>query len=231
MPSAGSSNTPRPCAPHQPDHQQLQASGPRLRGPGESGVQPRNRSASIRIPMYSTNPKAKRIEFRCPDGSANSYLAFSGMLMAILDGIKNKLKPGEPLDKDIYDLEPEELAKVPQAPGSLDEALNNLEKDHAFLLQGDVFTKDIIETWISYKREKEADACVCGPIPMSSCSITTSRKSAAGGLACLDAKPAGPCSCIAPPMSIHRSEGPKIAYFPDPIRVECKNFPKNTVFF
>ena len=96
----------------------------------------RNRSASIRIPMYSTNPKAKRIEFRCPDCSANPYLAFSGMLMAMLDGIKNKMKPGEPLDKDIYDLEPEELAKVPQAPGSLDEALNNLEKDHAWLLQG-----------------------------------------------------------------------------------------------
>ena len=88
----------------------------------------RNRSASIRIPVYSPSPKAKRIEFRCPDGSSNPYLAFSAMLMAMLDGIKNKIKPGEPLDKDIYDLEPEELAKVPKTPGSLDEALNNLEK-------------------------------------------------------------------------------------------------------
>ena len=87
------------------------------------------------------------------------------MLMAMLDGIKNKIKPGEPLDKDIYDLEPEELAKVPQAPGSLDEALNNLEKDHGWLLQGDVFTKDIIETWISYKRTKEADAVRLRPHP------------------------------------------------------------------
>src|SRR5258706_11082561 len=90
----------------------------------------RNRSASIRIPMYSTSPKSKRIEFRCPDPSSNPYLTFSVMLMAVLDGIKNKYNPGEPLDKDIYDLEPQELAKVPQAPGSLDDALKNLEKDH-----------------------------------------------------------------------------------------------------
>jgi glutamine synthetase len=125
----------------------------------------RNRSASVRIPMYSQNPKAKRIEFRCPDGSSNPYLAFAGMLMAMLDGIKNKLQPGEPLDKDIYDLEPEELAKVPKAPGSLAEALDNLEKDYNFLLQGDVFTKDVIETWIAYKREKEVDAIRLRPHP------------------------------------------------------------------
>jgi glutamine synthetase len=125
----------------------------------------RNRSASIRIPMYSANPKAKRIEFRCPDPSSNPYFTFSVMLMAVLDGIKNKMKPGEPLDKDIYDLEPEELAKVPKAPGSLEEAINNLEKDHEFLLQGDVFTKDVISTWIDIKRSKEIDAIRLRPHP------------------------------------------------------------------
>jgi glutamine synthetase len=125
----------------------------------------RNRSASIRIPVYSPSPKAKRIEFRCPDGSSNPYLVFSAMLMAMLDGIKNKIKPGDPLDKDIYDLEPEELAKVPKAPGSLEDALNHLEKDHEFLLQGDVFTRDVISTWIWYKREKEVDAIRLRPHP------------------------------------------------------------------
>ncbi|HKB36864.1 MAG TPA: type I glutamate--ammonia ligase [Gemmataceae bacterium] len=125
----------------------------------------RNRSASVRIPVYSPSPKAKRVEFRCPDGSSNPYLAFAAMLMAMLDGIKNKTHPGEPLDKDIYDLEPEELAKVPKAPGSLDEALSNLEKDHEFLLQGDVFTRDVISTWIWYKREKEVDAIRLRPHP------------------------------------------------------------------
>jgi glutamine synthetase len=125
----------------------------------------RNRSASIRIPVYSPSAKAKRLEFRCPDGSCNPYLAFAGMLMAMIDGIKNKMLPGEPLDKDIYDLEPEELAKVPKAPGSLDEALNNLQKDHEFLLQGDVFTRDVINTWIWYKREKEVDAIRLRPHP------------------------------------------------------------------
>lgn len=125
----------------------------------------RNRSASIRIPMYSTNPKAKRVEFRCPDPSSNPYLTFSVMLMAVLDGIKNKINPGEPLDKDIYDMEPEELSKVPQAPGSLDAALTCLEKDHGFLLQGDVFTKDVIETWLWLKRTKEVDAIRLRPHP------------------------------------------------------------------
>jgi glutamine synthetase len=125
----------------------------------------RNRSASIRIPMYSTSPKAKRVEFRCPDPSSNPYLVFSVMLMAVIDGIKNKINPGEPLDKDIYDLEPEELAKVPQAPGSLDAALANLEKDHSYLLQGDVFTKDVIETWVDYKRKKEVDPMRLRPHP------------------------------------------------------------------
>ena len=125
----------------------------------------RNRSASIRIPVLSSSPKAKRFEFRCPDGSSNPYLAFSAMLMAMIDGIQHKIHPGEPLDKDIYDLEPEELAKVPQAPGSLDEALRNLRKDHEFLLKGEVFTPDVIDTWIWYKTEKEVDAIRMRPHP------------------------------------------------------------------
>lgn len=125
----------------------------------------RNRSASIRIPMYSSSPKAKRIEFRCPDPSSNPYFTFSVMLMAMLDGIKNKIKPGDPLDKDIYDLEPEELAKVPKAPGSLEESLSNLERDHDYLLQGDVFTNDVISTWLEYKRKREVDAMRLRPHP------------------------------------------------------------------
>jgi glutamine synthetase len=125
----------------------------------------RNRSASVRIPVYSPSPKAKRIEFRCPDPSSNPYLVFAAMLMAQLDGIKNKIKPGDPLDKDIYDLEPEELEKVPKTPASLEEALDNLKKHHDFLLQGDVFTRDVIDTWIWYKREKEVDAIRLRPHP------------------------------------------------------------------
>jgi len=125
----------------------------------------RNRSASIRIPVYSPSKKQKRLEFRCPDAACNPYLAFAAMLMAMLDGIQNKIHPGEPLDKDIYDLEPEELAKVPKAPGSLEEALQRLREDHAFLLKGDVFTPDVIDTWIWYKTEKEADAIRLRPHP------------------------------------------------------------------
>lgn len=125
----------------------------------------RNRSAAVRIPMYSTSPKAKRIEFRCPDPSCNPYLAFSAILMAAVDGILNKVDPGEPLDKDIYDLPPEELAKVPQTPGSLREALMALEKDHAFLLKNDVFTQDVIETWIDYKMKNEVLALDLRPHP------------------------------------------------------------------
>src|SRR3954452_23687855 len=108
----------------------------------------RNRSAAVRIPLYSTSPKAKRLEFRCPDPSCNPYLAFAAMLMAMIDGIQSKTNPGEPLDKDIYDLEPEELAKVPKTPGSLDESLRALRNDHQFMLKGDVFTPDVIDTWI-----------------------------------------------------------------------------------
>ncbi|MDY6988335.1 MAG: type I glutamate--ammonia ligase [Thermodesulfobacteriota bacterium] len=125
----------------------------------------RNRSACVRIPMYSPSPKAKRLEFRCPDPSCNGYLAFSAMLMAALDGIQNKIDPGEPMDKDIYDLPPEELAKVPQTPGSLREVLNALDEDHDYLLKGDVFTPDVIETWISYKMENEVEAVDLRPHP------------------------------------------------------------------
>ncbi len=129
----------------------------------------RNRSASCRIPMYSPSPKAKRVEFRCPDPSCNPYLSFAAMLMAVIDGIQNKINPGDPLDKDIYDLSPEELAEVPKTPGSLDEALDALQRNHDFLLRGDVFTADVIETWIRYKREKEVDPMRLRPHPYEFC--------------------------------------------------------------
>ena len=125
----------------------------------------RNRSASVRIPMYNSSPKAKRIEFRCPDPSCNIYLALSATLMAGLDGIENKIDPGEPMDKDIYDLAPEERAAVPLTPASLEEAMDALEAGHDFLLKGDVFTEDVIGAWISYKREEEIDALRLRPHP------------------------------------------------------------------
>ncbi|PYT27381.1 MAG: type I glutamate--ammonia ligase [Acidobacteria bacterium] len=125
----------------------------------------RNRSAACRIPMYSASPKAKRVEFRPPDPAANPYLAFAAMLMAGLDGVLNKLNPGEPLDKDIYDLSPEEMKSVPSMPASLEEALSCLEDDHGFLLKGDVFTEELLETFIDYKRKNEADAVRLRPHP------------------------------------------------------------------
>ena len=125
----------------------------------------RNRSACIRIPLYSKSEKAKRLEFRCPDPSANTYLAFAAMLMAGLDGIKRKITPGDPMDRDIYHLDAAAAAKVKQVPGSLEEVLNALEADHAFLLEGSVFTKDLIETWVAYKREKEVDPVRLRPHP------------------------------------------------------------------
>ncbi len=125
----------------------------------------RNRSAAVRIPMYSASPKAKRVEFRTPDPSCNGYLAFAAQLMAGLDGIENRIDPGEALDKNIYGLAPEELAKYPKAPGSLDEALDNLEKDQGFLLKGDVFTTDLVEMWLDYKRGNEVDAMRLRPHP------------------------------------------------------------------
>ena len=123
-----------------------------------------NRSASIRIP-FGNSPKAKRVEFRCPDPAANPYLAFSAILMAGLDGIQNRIDPGEPLDKDIYDMSPEELKDVPSTPESLGHALKALADDHEYLLKGDVFTEDVINTWIKYKTEKEIKPAALRPTP------------------------------------------------------------------
>ena len=125
----------------------------------------RNRSAAVRIPVYSKSPKSKRIEFRCPDPAANPYLCFAAQLMAGLDGIRNKIDPGEPIDKDLYELEPTEAAKVKSTPGSLGEVLDALEKDHDWLLVGDVFTSDLVETWLTYKRERELAPVNLRPVP------------------------------------------------------------------
>ena len=125
----------------------------------------RNRSACVRIPITGTNPKAKRLEFRVPDPSCNPYLAFAAMLMAGLDGIKNKIEPPEPVDKDLYELPPEEHAAVAQVPGSLEKVLDSLEADHEYLLDGGVFTPDLIETWVTWKRENEVDPIRLRPHP------------------------------------------------------------------
>jgi len=139
---------------------------PGFEAPVNLAYSQQNRSAAIRIPMYSQSPKSKRIEFRCPDPSCNPYLSFAAILMAAIDGVQNKIDPGEPLDKDIYDLEPEELKDVPKTPGSLDEALR---ADHEFLLRGDVFTPDVIDTWIWYKKVHEVQAMQLRPHPYEFC--------------------------------------------------------------
>src|SRR5712671_6824887 len=138
---------------------------PGFEAPVNLAYSSRNRSAAIRIPMYSPSPKAKRLEYRPPDPSCNPYLAFAAMLMAGLDGIENRIDPGDPLDKDIYGLSPEELKDVPKMPGSLEEALGELKKDHEFLLKGDVFTEDVIDTWIEHKIEKELNPVRLRPTP------------------------------------------------------------------
>ena len=138
---------------------------PGFEAPVNLAYSSRNRSAAVRIPMYSQSPKAKRMEARFPDPSANGYLAFAVMLMAGLDGIENKIDPGEPMDRDIYAMGREELANIPTLPGSLDEALKALESDHDFILKGDVFTQDLIDTWIDYKRENEVDQLRLRPHP------------------------------------------------------------------
>jgi glutamine synthetase len=138
---------------------------PGFEAPVNLAYSSRNRSAAVRIPMYSTSPKAKRIEFRTPDPSCNGYLAFSAMLMAVIDGVQNKIDPGDPLDKDIYNLPPEELAEIPSAPGSLDEAIEALKSDQEFLLKGDVFTQDAIDMWIEYKTENEINDVKLRPHP------------------------------------------------------------------
>ena len=138
---------------------------PGYEAPNRLAYSSRNRSAAVRIPMYSDSPKAKRLEFRCPDPSCNPYLAFTALLMASVDGIQNKILPGEPLDKDIYDLSADEDRKVPTTPGSLGEAIDSLEQDHEFLLKGDVFTKDVVSGWIEYKRTHEIDEVRLRPHP------------------------------------------------------------------
>ena len=138
---------------------------PGFEAPVNLAYSSRNRSAAVRIPMYSTSPKAKRIEFRTPDPSCNGYLAFSAIVMAVLDGIQNKIDPGDPLDKDIYNLPPEELAEIPSAPGSLDEALEALKADQEFLMKGDVFTQDAIDMWIDYKTKNEINDVKLRPHP------------------------------------------------------------------
>ena len=159
-------HAPALCAITNPTTNSYKRLVPGYEAPVNLAYSSRNRSASIRIPMYSASPKAKRLEVRFPDPSCNGYLAFSALLMAALDGIENRIDPGEPLDQDIYGLSPEELAKVPSTPGALDEALKNLEKDHEFLLKGDVFTQDVIDTWIEYKTKNEVDVVRMRPHPM-----------------------------------------------------------------
>ncbi len=142
---------------------------PGYKAPINLAYSQRNRSAACRIPMYSSLPETKRIEFRCPDPCCNPYFAFAGILMAAIDGIENKIDPGESLDKDIYDLPPEILKNMTQTPGSLAEALDALQADHEFLLRGDVFTNDVIETWLNYKREFEVEALRLRPHPYEFC--------------------------------------------------------------
>ncbi len=138
---------------------------PGFEAPVHLAMSARNRSAAVRIPMYNQSPKAKRLEFRCPDPSCNSYLTFSAIMMACLDGIQNKIDPGAPLDQDIYDMTTEELSGTPTTPGRLDEALDALAGDHDFLLAGGVFTADLIETWIKYKTDNEVNPLRLRPHP------------------------------------------------------------------
>jgi glutamine synthetase len=150
------------CAPTTNSYKRLV---PGYEAPVNLAYSARNRSACCRIPMYFSTPASKRIEYRCPDPSCNAYLAFAAMLMAGLDGINRKLDPGDPLDADLYDLDPEQAATVKQVPGSLDAVLDALEADHDFLLEGGVFTSDLIETWLDYKRTREVDGVRIRPHP------------------------------------------------------------------
>jgi glutamine synthetase len=158
-------HAPALCAITNPTTNSYKRLVPGFEAPVNLAYSQRNRSASVRIPMYSPSPKAKRVEFRCPDPACNPYLGFAAMMLAGLDGIINKIDPGDPLDKDIYDMEPEELKNVPSTPGSLEDALRSLERDHDFLLRGDVFTEDVIDAWISYKMDKEVKPMALRPHP------------------------------------------------------------------
>ena len=138
---------------------------PGFEAPVNLAYSQRNWSASVRIPMYSGSPEAERFEFRCPDPATNGYLMFSAMLMAVIDGIQNQIDPGEPLDRDIYDMTAAELDKWTHTPGSLKEALGALKDDHEFLLAGNVFTQDVVDTWIDYKTENEVNPLKLRPHP------------------------------------------------------------------
>ncbi len=148
---------------------------PGFEAPVNLAYSARNRSASCRIPMYSSNPKAKRVEFRCPDPSCNGYLTFSAILMAAIDGIQNKIDPGKPLDRDIYEMTKEELKSTAKTPGSLEEAILALENDNAFLQKGNVFTEDLIEAWINGSARRNWMKCIFGRIHTSSTCITTTK--------------------------------------------------------
>jgi glutamine synthetase len=154
------------CALSNPGTNSYRRLTPGFEAPVNIAYSSRNRSAAIRIPMFSSSPKAKRIEFRTPDPSCNPYLAFSAMMLAGLDGIEKRIHPGEPLDKDIYALSPEELKEVPSAPASLEDALKALRADHDYLLKGDVFTPDVIDTWIEFKTNHEIDPVRLRPVPL-----------------------------------------------------------------
>jgi glutamine synthetase len=158
-------HAPALCAITNPTTNSYKRLVPGFEAPVNLAYSQRNRSAAVRIPMYSSSPKSKRIEFRCPDPACNPYLGFSALMLAGIDGIINKIDPGEPLDKDIYDMEPEELKHVPSTPGSLEDALHALERDHDFLLRGDVFTEDVIDAWIGYKMDKEVKPMALRPHP------------------------------------------------------------------
>ncbi|MBX9585007.1 MAG: glutamine synthetase, partial [Gemmataceae bacterium] len=158
-------HAPALCAITNPTTNSYKRLVPGYEAPVNLAYSQRNRSAAVRIPVYSARAKAKRLEYRVPDGAANPYLAFAGMLMAMLDGIRNKTDPGPPSDKDIYDLPPEELKDLVKTPQTLDDALTALERDHEFLLQGSVFTEDVIDTWIRYKRAEEVAAVRVRPHP------------------------------------------------------------------
>jgi glutamine synthetase len=178
---------------------------PGFEAPVNLAYSSRNRSAGIRIPMYFTNPQAKRIEVRFPDGSSNPYLAFAAMLMAGLDGIEHKIDPGEPLDKDIYELGPEELKGVPSVPGSLEAALAALERDHDFLLKGDVFTKDMLETGATSSSTGKSMRSACDPIPTSSPSTSMCKVPVAGPV---------PLTPRATPLLIPRKYVRQVVAFP-----------------
>ena len=150
------------CAPTTNSYKRLV---PGYEAPVNLAYSARNRSAAVRIPMYSEQPNAKRIEFRPPDPAANPYLAFSAMLMAGLDGIENQIDPGQPLDRNTYELPPEEAANIPTVPGSLPDAMAALQADHEFLLKGGVFTQDVIDVWMEYKLEAEIDPVRLRPHP------------------------------------------------------------------